>query len=521
MPEHIDLSNAGQIREQLLSLINRGAAVLIADMSGTVSCDHAGADIIGRAYQRAVSSGTELRLVIVSEIVRRVISISGVDRLVSVYPLLESCVAAGIPSGAGRARPGTGGMGSAAPDDPGADSDVGVEVALLDRDGVIVSVNDAWRTFAAANGGDPDRVSAGVSYLDVCAAATGDPVAGEVAEAIRRALAGDLPGPLEIEVPCHSLSTRRWFDMLVSPRRDDYGRPLGATVTLSLARSQPNAAGPGSAPPGRRPGSAVREAVRVAQAAGPRQSAFPQRADVLPAEEQLAAAQRSAAGAEAGAATRLAADIPVAAASRLADAVTDGVALADGDGRIMLANRQLADMFGYGPAELAGLPVESLLPAGLREAHRRHRAAYRQSPYDRPMADRPPLVGLRKDGSSFPVEISLAPVPGPGPGQGGTATLAVIRPALPARRASATPGDAARAQPAERTASGAGSGRDEEELLSRISNRLLGVGLRLQSGVRQQPDATRRVIGEALDILDDVLSEIRTAAFAARGPDFR
>ena len=44
LPEHFDLSNAGQIREELLSVIDRGAATLIADMTATLSRDHAGAD---------------------------------------------------------------------------------------------------------------------------------------------------------------------------------------------------------------------------------------------------------------------------------------------------------------------------------------------------------------------------------------------------------------------------------------------------------------------------------------------
>ena len=117
--------------------------------------------------------------------------------------------------------------------------DVGTEIALLDHDGVIVSVNQAWRTFAAKNHGKVSRVGPGMSYLEACAAAGDDPVALEVAAAIRGALAGDLPGPMAIEVPCHSPDTARWFDLLISARTDDDGRHLGATVTLSLARSEP------------------------------------------------------------------------------------------------------------------------------------------------------------------------------------------------------------------------------------------------------------------------------------------
>jgi anti-anti-sigma regulatory factor len=50
LPEHIDVSNAAQLREQLPSVINHGAAVLIADMTSTASCDHAAVDAIARAY---------------------------------------------------------------------------------------------------------------------------------------------------------------------------------------------------------------------------------------------------------------------------------------------------------------------------------------------------------------------------------------------------------------------------------------------------------------------------------------
>jgi anti-anti-sigma factor len=226
LPAHIDLSNTAEIRSELLSVINRGATALIVDMTATISCDHSGAEAVTRAYQRAVISGTDLRLVVTSQIVRRVLGIGGIDRLVSVYPSVEAALAAGTPAAAALApKPGHPGHGT--------------EIALLDRQGVIVSVNESWQAFAVANQGDPARVGRGMSYLEVCAAAGGDPVAEEVATAIRRALAGELPGPLAVEVPCHSPDTQRWFDMLISARVDDDGSPLGATVTLSLARSEP------------------------------------------------------------------------------------------------------------------------------------------------------------------------------------------------------------------------------------------------------------------------------------------
>jgi anti-sigma B factor antagonist len=97
LPEHINAANAGQIREELLALINRGAAVLIVDMTATASCDYAGAEALVRAYRRAVANGTQLRLVVPIEVVRRVLSGNGIDRLVSVYPSREAALAAGLP----------------------------------------------------------------------------------------------------------------------------------------------------------------------------------------------------------------------------------------------------------------------------------------------------------------------------------------------------------------------------------------------------------------------------------------
>jgi anti-anti-sigma factor len=233
LPGQVDAFNAGLIREQMLAVINRGADILIGDMTDTLSCDHAGAEAIAHVYQRALADGTDLRLVVSSETVQRMLATGGVDRAVSLYPFVSASLAAPSPGAgallmlaetpAGQARP---------------ETDVGVEVALLDRDGVIVWVNDEWRSFAAANGGDLSRSGTGASYVDICAAAGDDPTVIAVAAAIRGALSGRLPDPVKVEVPCHSPRIGRWFDMMISARHGDNGRLLGATVTFSLARSE-------------------------------------------------------------------------------------------------------------------------------------------------------------------------------------------------------------------------------------------------------------------------------------------
>ena len=234
LPEHIGASNAGQVRDELLSAINLGAVTLIADMAATVSCDHAGADAVIRAWQRAAASGTELRLVVTARSVSRVLGLRGLDRQVSVYPSLEAAAAARLPAAAARAR-------------------------------------------------------------------------------------------------------------------------------------------------------------RLASPGGARPAAGRHRAVPVPA-------------------------------GGLLEALQDAVALADGHGMIAAASARLGDMFGYGPGELPGLPVETLVPGCLREAHRgagRLGAA--------PSAGRAgagaQLAGLRKDGTTFPVRGR----PHPGRLRSGQLTLVVIR----------------------------------------------------------------------------------------------
>jgi anti-anti-sigma factor len=108
LPDHIDGSNTDQIREQLLWLINRGAAVLIVDLAETVSCDYSGADALARAHHRAAANGTELRLVVFADVVRRVLRLSGLDRPVAVYPDLDGAIATAAERREMRGEHGTG-----------------------------------------------------------------------------------------------------------------------------------------------------------------------------------------------------------------------------------------------------------------------------------------------------------------------------------------------------------------------------------------------------------------------------
>src|SRR5271165_4819913 len=316
-PGHVNVSNVSQLRDRLLSVINRGAAVLIADMTETASCDHQAVAALARACQRAAMNGTQVRLVVTAPVVRRVLSIEGLDRLVSIYPSLEAAI----------------GRGSANPANP-------ANPARLQPDG-----------------------------------------------------------------------------LRLSP-------PSSGTITPAVLW-------------------------------------------------------------------------------QLIDALGDGLALTDYEGRIVLVNHRCAEMFGYQREELIGLPVDVLVPSDVRTAHQGYQAGYRQAPLARSMAERARLAGLRKDGATLPVEISLSPVP--------TASenfvLAVIRDASEIRPRTDL-ADLARDAAADQ-----GTG----DLLDRVVHRLFQVGLSLQTAASLPGDVVRERLSDALDQLDDVIHEIRDYAFTSGG----
>lgn len=295
LPEHLDVANAAPVGAELQAVIGSGPAVLIADLTRTVSCDQAGSDAVGRAYHQAVIGGTQLRLAVTAPAVRRALTRSGIDRLVAVYPSLDAATAA-----------------AAAPDN-------------------------------------------------------------------------------------------------------------------------------------------VTPAVLV----------------------------------------------------QLIDALSDGVALTGDDGIIVLANRRLEEMLGYGRDELAGRSVDELVPDALRATHAGYRAGYVKAPVARPMARRQRLVGLRRDGGTVPLQITLSPVPT----ATGHFTLAIVR-------------DASQVAEREDLAGLAASAVRQEEhtqqLLDQVTRSLHHVGLSLHAAVDQPRDVARLRIGEALRRLDDTIQEIRAHALRAR-----
>ena len=92
------------------------------------------------------------------------------------------------------------------------------------------------------------------------------------------------------------------------------------------------------------------------------------------------------------------------------ESAPDAMVIINSSGTILFANRQVSALFGYAVADLIDQPIEILLPERFRHRHVSHRSQYTRSVRVRPMGAGLDLFARRKDGSEFPVEISLSPI---------------------------------------------------------------------------------------------------------------
>jgi len=92
-PDEIDIASADQLREALLAVSTPGA-VVVMDMTETTFCDSSGLDLFAEISDRLYESGGELRVVVCSAMVRRVMTVTGVDQLVRTFPTLYKALTA-------------------------------------------------------------------------------------------------------------------------------------------------------------------------------------------------------------------------------------------------------------------------------------------------------------------------------------------------------------------------------------------------------------------------------------------
>gem|GEM_PF-1086059 len=241
-------------------------------------------------------------------------------------------------------------------------------IAVLNRDGEIIRINEAWRRFALDNGADA-RTSAGVglNYLVACMPATlaGDPDAHAVVEGIRGVLAGRLPH-FSLEYPCDSPARPRWFALRVTPLR---GMERGGVVLSHMEITARKLAENALAEQQQR----LEELVTA------------RTAELALAEEKT---------------------------GRILQSSADGLFGLDEAGCLSFVNPAACQMLGYTPAELVGQHAHALI----------HYAHLDGSPYPteecpmhRALVERRLMrtendVFWRRDGSPIPVEYAATPM---------------------------------------------------------------------------------------------------------------
>lgn len=93
LPSEIDVTNSGQVHDQLIAALVPGVNVVVADMTATSFCDSSGVHALVFAHEEAVARGAQLRLAVPKEgSVPRVLQLIGVGRVVPVYPTLAEAI---------------------------------------------------------------------------------------------------------------------------------------------------------------------------------------------------------------------------------------------------------------------------------------------------------------------------------------------------------------------------------------------------------------------------------------------
>src|SRR5262249_45349713 len=92
LPDEIDMASADRIRGDLQAAVTAGATTVVADMTATTFCDTSGIRALVLAHKHAAASGAELRLVVPSAAVLRIIGVLGLDSVLAIYPSLPDAL---------------------------------------------------------------------------------------------------------------------------------------------------------------------------------------------------------------------------------------------------------------------------------------------------------------------------------------------------------------------------------------------------------------------------------------------
>lgn len=200
-------------------------------------------------------------------------------------------------------------------------------------------------------------------------------------------------------------------------------------------------------------------------------------------------------------------DSPVGERCAIFESAPDGIVVVDSEGVIRDANPKAEEMFGYSREELIGREVEVLVPEGSRSLHRDERVEYMEDPEPRPMGVDLELRGLRKDGTDFPVEISLSPLHT----DQGTYVISVVRDVSERRRLREFGSGSLRAAEKERK-------RIAHELHDDAAQRLATLLVRIRIALNKDDEDYRQVLEEMRDEILETTEGVRRIARGLRPP---
>lgn len=237
-------------------------------------------------------------------------------------------------------------------------------IAILDPNGIIVAVNERWRRFASENFATDAGGDIGKKYVNACKIGSDhfDESALEAARGIESVLSGQAE-QFHCEYPCHGPHEQRWFMMNVSKLSGN--RPGAVVSHIDITKR------------------------KLAELSVGRLN------DELDVKIQERTASLQASESK---------------YRTLFEFAYDSMLVVDSAGKIIMANVQLLNQFGYAREELIGQCVEVLIPDQFKHDHVSKRSAYDNNPHARPMGSGLDLRGRKKDGTEFPIDISLSPI---------------------------------------------------------------------------------------------------------------